>query len=512
MAAGGQGLFLKKPPLDPTKTFDYGKVMHENYFQHTLFTSFKAHHDVAAIEYGDKTITYSELEKKALRVYRWINGNKIEKGQFIGISIDDRIDFIAAVIGILSAGCVFVPLETSLPAKRVERMLRLTGTSLVLTEDFPLFPKSPGPTGARTGLMEETAGMEYNPCDPVYVYFTSGSTGAPRAIIGKNESLLHFIRWEIEIFGVNENTRVSQLTNPGFDAFLRDVFTPLCAGGCVCIPNTSEIVMNGGALIRWLDRGRVNLVHCTPGIFRLIDVSGMGPGNFKHLTYIAMSGEHIKPGQLRNWFRVFGERIRLVNFYGPTETTMIKTCYFIRPQDAEAERIPAGKPIKGAQVIIFDENMNACAGEVAGEIYIRTPYSTLGYCNDPESTHQRFRANPFSRDVGDILYKTGDSGRISADGNLELLGRLDRQIKIRGMRIEPEEIENHLLRFTGIGDAVAASSSVGADIGDEGDSLCVYFVSREEMDISEVRKFLAAEMPDYMVPSYFMRLEQIPLT
>lgn len=225
-----------------------------------------------------------------------------------------------------------------------------------------------------------------------------------------------------------------------------------------------------------------------------------------------MSGEHIKPRQLKNWFRVFGERIQLVNLYGPTETTMIKTCYFIRPQDAEAERIPAGKPIKGAQVIIFDENMTACGKEIAGEIYIRTPYSTLGYCNDPESTNQRFRVNPFTGDAGDILYKTGDSGRISADGNLQLLGRLDRQVKVRGIRVEPEEIENHLLRFNGVIDAVVApiSFSVGAE--DDGDSLCAYFVSGEELDISELRKFLAAQLPGYMTPSYFMQLERIPLT
>lgn len=484
--------------------------MHELCFQHTLFTGFKAHGDRAAIEYGDKTITYSELEQKAMDVFRWIIDHKIEKGQFIGISINDRIEFTAAMIGILAAGCVFVPLETTLPEKRVERMLRLTGTSYVLTGDY--LSMSQTSSDHRAGLAEETAGIEYNPCDPVYVYFTSGSSGAPRAIIGKNESLLHFIRWEIETFGVNENTRVSQLTNLCFDAFLRDIFTPLCAGGRVCIPPNAETVMNGGELIRWLDRSRVNLVHCTPGIFRLIAAASPGPGNFKHLKYIAMSGEHIKPRQLKNWFRVFGERIQLVNLYGPTEATMIKTCYFIRPQDVEAERIPAGKSIKGAQVIIFDEHMNACPGEVAGEIYIRTPYSTLGYCNDPESTNQRFRVNPFSRDAGDILYKTGDSGRISDDGNLQVLGRLDRQIKIRGMRVEPGEIENRLLHFNGMSDAVVTPISIDAHAGDDDDSLCAYFVSREEPDIPGLRKFLAAELPDYMVPFYFMRLEQIPLT
>jgi amino acid adenylation domain-containing protein len=492
--------------------------MKELCFQHKLFVGLKKHGDRAAVEYGEKTITYSGLEEKAMRVYRWLSHQEIKKGQFIGIFLHDRIDFISAVIAILAAECVFVPLETTFPGKRLERMLRLTGTSFVLTIDDPPFQPSQvsSDVGTKNGLAEETAGRPYNPSDPVYIYFTSGSTGVPRAITGKNESLLHFIRWEIETFGVDENTRVSQLTNPGFDAFLRDVFTPLCAGGCVCIPAAAETALKADELCRWLDRSRVNLVHCTPVIFGIINAANPRPGNFKHLKRIAMSGEPIKPRQLKNWFRVFGERIQLINFYGPTETTMIKTHYFIRPQDAEAERIPVGKPIKGAQVLIFDENMTACPGEIAGEIYIRTPFSTLGYCNDPETTQQRFRVNPFTKDPGDILYKTGDSGRISADGNLQLLGRLDRQVKVRGIRVELEEIENHLLHFNGMMDAVVAPINViidgSASIGDDNDSLCAYFVSCEEPDIPALRKFLAEQLPDYMVPSYFMRLEQMPLT
>lgn len=238
--------------------------MKELCFQHTLFVSLRTHGSRAAIEYGDRAITYSELEQKAMYICQWIIDHKIQKAQFIGISIDDRIEFIAAVIGILATGCVFVPLETTLPEKRVELMLRLTGTSFVLTKDYPPFPSSPESSDSGARLAEETFGIEYNPRDPVYVYFISGSSGAPRAIIGKNESLLHFIRWEIEAFGIDEKTRVSQLTNPGFDAFLRDVFTPLCAGGCVCIPPTTETTMNGGELNRWFAKSRVNLVHCTP--------------------------------------------------------------------------------------------------------------------------------------------------------------------------------------------------------------------------------------------------------
>jgi amino acid adenylation domain-containing protein len=488
--------------------------MKECCFQHRLFEGFQKNGSRTAIEYGDKKITYSQLEKRAADVCGWIVENKIQKGSFIGVYIEDKIDFISVMIGIMAAGCVCVPLDTALPKNRIGKMLRMTGTAVVFTGmagggggfGFITARKGLDSTGAERNAGLLNHGIEYRPSDPVYVYFTSGSTGPPGAIIGKNEGLLHFINWEINTFDIDANCRVSQLTNPGFDAFLRDVFVPLCAGGCLCIPERDEIVLDSRELVEWIDRNRVNVIHCMPGIFRVFNTNGLDPGNFKYLEHILLSGERIKAGELEKWYQTFDGRVQLVNLYGSTETTMIKTCYFIRQKDSRKARIPIGKPIRGAQVFIFDRNMEVCGREIPGEIYVRTPYGTLGYCNEPELTRERFTPTPFSNDPGDILYKTGDSGRRLPDGNIELMGRLDRQVKIRGARVELEEIENVLLSHKDISEAVVVSREfTGANY------LCAYFVSQRELGVPGLRDYLAAELPGYMVPSYFTRLDRIPL-
>lgn len=471
--------------------------MNEMCFQYRLFESFRKHGSRTAIEYGDRCITYSMLEKRAAGVYLWIKEKKIKGGDFIGIYLEDRVDLIAAMIGILAAGCVFVTLDMSLPKRRIEEMLGLTGTSVVLISV---------PPSVQTGGFADI-NRDYDPYDPIYVYFTSGSTGVPRAILGKNESLRHFIDWETGAFGVDAGFRVSQFAGPGFDAFLKDVFVPLVVGGVLCIPAKSETVLDGVELVKWINRVSLTLIHCVPGIFRVFNTPALTRGDFKGLKYVVMAGERVKPKELKNWFDIFDERIQPVNLYGPTETTLIKTCYFIGKEDLEKDRIPVGKPIRGAQVIIFDKNMEVCGREIAGEIYIRTPYGALGYTNEPGLTRGRFISNPFSRDPWDVLYKTGDAGRILVDGNIDLLGRLDRQIKIRGVRVEPGEIENALIGCTGIREAAAVLREVGGE-----EVLCAYLVSDEALDIPRLREDLAAVLPDYMVPAYFIRLDKIPLT
>ncbi|MCP5050571.1 MAG: amino acid adenylation domain-containing protein, partial [bacterium] len=157
--------------------------------------------------------------------------------------------------------------------------------------------------------------------DKIYIYFTSGSSGTPKAILGKNKSLLHFIDWEIETFGIDETFRISQLSAPGFDAFLRDVFTPLCAGATLCIPPDKGGPMDRQALIHWIDSEKIRLIHCVPSVFRLFNSKDLTAKHFSSLKYVLMSGERILPHELTNWFKVFEKRVQLVNLYGPTETT-----------------------------------------------------------------------------------------------------------------------------------------------------------------------------------------------
>ncbi len=362
----------------------------------------------------------------------------------------------------------------------------------------------PGPRRAPGGPPEAMAPPL--PSEPINIYFTSGTTGKPKAILGKNEGMTHFIAWEIKRFGIGAGSRVSQLTSQCHDPYLRDIFVPLCAGATLCIPPDRETILDGGRLKQWLETSRVNLVHCTPSLFKNILDGPLEPRDFPDLQQVLLAGEKITPPSLEPWFDAVGDRVQLVNVYGPTETTLAKVFYPIQPADVRRDNMPIGKPIPGGKVIILDKDRKPCDPGVVGEIYIRTPYRSLGYLDDDNLNAEKFIPNPFSQNPRDIIYKTGDLGKLNRDGDIEFTGRKDRQIKIRGFRVELEEIEKRALRFPGVQDAVILHvvTATGNQV------LCAYYTG----DISEpeLKKHLAAELPDYMVPHFLIKMESFPLT
>jgi len=506
--------------------------MNQHVLQHKLRQISEMFSDRTAIETGGYRLTYGDLDKQTDRIAAQLLARGVRKQTFIGIFMEDRVGIISALLGILKAGCVFVPLDPAHPAKRLERMIRATDLPLVICDTRHLERLEAldivnwRPVECR--LLEDLVNsrdvpggsppeVTYGPEDKVYIYFTSGTTGEPKAVLGKNKSLLHFIHWEIGEFRIDETFRFSQFTAPGFDVFLRDIFVPLCAGAAVCIPEDREILIDGRRLTAWLDEKAVTLSHCIPALFRLIHSGDNLDGRlFKHLKYVLLAGEKIVPGELKNWYRVFNDRIQLVNIYGPTETTLAKLFYLIRPSDAHREIMPVGKPIKGARVVILDEKMEICDELAAGELYIRTPYRSFGYYNDPGLNSEKFIQNPFSQSPDDIIYKTGDLARLLPDGNIELLGRIDRQVKIRGMRVELEEIESVMINHPRVKEAVVVKQEMPNDIilllagitpvQGEGEANTGGDVSILE----QVKDHLAEHLPDYMQPARITLLERIP--
>ncbi|MCU0286117.1 MAG: amino acid adenylation domain-containing protein, partial [Acidobacteria bacterium] len=496
--------------------------------QSHLANVFQEHKKNTAISYGTLNVTYAVLEQKAACISQWLAHQGIQPGSFTGIYIENKIDIIAAIIGIVQRGSIFVPLGTALPAKRIDHMIRLTHLQAIITDTIHetilremIEKDDKKPVCVISDSFYQTHGavenkyleIAYEPGDKLYVYFTSGSTGTPTAVLGRNKSLVQFIQWEIETFAVTETGRVGQLTTVGFDPFLRDIFVPLLAGAAICIPVQKNILLDGGGLVDWLDKSQITLVHCVPSLFRIIlDSEKLNPSLFPHLKYILLHGEPVRPNELVGWYSIFGNRIQLGNYYGPTETTLATTFHFINFSDVQAGRIPVGLPIRGSRTIILNKNLQPCDRGIMGEIYIRTAYSTYGYLNNPELNAQRFIKNPFSTVPGDLIYRTGDLGRELENGAIEVLGRIDRQVKIRGVRIELENIENCLLKHPDIERAAVLSRKNNA-----GENfLCAYIVFKKQENTSmpatsELRAYLAQDLPDYMIPSYFVPLEKIPL-
>ncbi|HSN86067.1 MAG TPA: amino acid adenylation domain-containing protein, partial [Thermoanaerobaculia bacterium] len=482
--------------------------------------------DRVAIEAAGRPVTYRELQERANGLATALLALGAQSGSPVGLLASHTEDAVAAMLGILQAGCAFVPLDRRSPAVRLEsiaaevrprwwlaspdlrdfadRLRRDTGGA---GEVIPL--GDGGPRSDRAPAVPEP-----DPESLCYVFFTSGSTGRPKGIAGRLKAIDHFVRWEIETFGIDESCRGSQLTSPAFDAVLRDVFVPLAAGGTLVAPASPETVLDGARLVDWIDKERLTLVHCTPTVFRSLLRQDLKPVHFPALRHVLLAGEPLLPADVRRWSAVFGERIELVNLYGPSETTMTKLFYRVRPEDGTLRVIPAGQPMPGARVIVLDEEKGPCPPGRVGEIALRTPYRSLGYLNQPELTASVFVRNPFSDRPDDLIYLTGDLGRLREDGLLEVLGRRDQQVKVRGVRIEIAPVEEALRSHPAVLDAAVVDHPDA-----QGDKfLCAYLVLGGDpdgpggLDAGRFREYLAERLPEAMVPSAFLRLETLPRT
>jgi amino acid adenylation domain-containing protein len=490
-----------------------------------------------AIEWRDQELSFGALDEMVNRVANCLIANEVLPGSIVVVMLDDRIGTIAALLAIFRAGAVFVPLDGSLPEERLRRIvadlspdgfiigeayrdkvnaisarhkrtkvITLGGLSRSATFDDGLIPVEK----PLEDFSAESPAIRIDPDAVRYIYYTSGSTGQPKGIAGRLAGLSHFIQWEIETFKIDVGWRVSQFISPTFDAYFRDVLVPLCAGGTVCIPPDSPGNLKADALIEWIDRGRIDLIHCVPSLLQAVLGGNLDSERFKSLKHVLLSGEVLHVADVKRWMEVFGDRIALVNLYGATETTMVKFFYIVQQSDLSRGFIPIGKPMKGAKALVLDDRQRVCPPGVAGEIYIRTPYRTLGYYKNPGATKEVFVQNPYRDDPNDLIYRSGDLGLILNDGNFRFLGRKDNQVKIRGIRVELGEIENHLLNHPLVGGAVVlVREDVPGDV-----RLVAYIVAKQGAapSVTDLRDLLKRELPDYMVPSAFITLDLFPLT
>ena len=437
-------------------------------FVHEMFAQVAERHpDLVAIESAHGRLTYRELHTRASLVAASIALAHVGRNDLVVIFGEDRQFIIESILGVMKAGAAFVPLSRGVPSKRLEAMLAQCSPKWAIVQPDLVHEFQPVAATASLNIIPlDVAGASRNGTghlgdlegdDLSYIFFTSGSTGKPKAIAGRRKAIDHFIRWEIETFALGPGSRVSQLMSPMFDAFMRDIFAPLCSGGTVCIPEDNGGAPDGAKLGKWIGEAGINLVHTVPSMFRLILNQTNGSGRWNSLQHVLLSGEPLLPADVKKWYEVAGSDAgRLVNLYGPTETTMTKFVYMVEPADQSRKAIPIGKPMTGAKAVVVDKNGGVCPPWRVGELYIRTPYRSLGYFGQPELTNAVFVPNPFNNDAADLVYKLEDLARIVGNGDFEVLGRRDNQVKIRGVRIEIEEIEAALAECEGLSQAAVA--------------------------------------------------------
>ncbi|MGR3221026.1 MAG: amino acid adenylation domain-containing protein [Candidatus Anammoxibacter sp.] len=513
-------------------------TVQEKKILHTVFdaTAEKFPGNIAVVN-GNRDISYEALKKASDRIACQLRSVGVQKDVIVGIVMQSSIEYVATIIGVLKANGVFLPLDVNFPDNRLGYILNNSAPSVIITGNenyksvFRRFEGLNTTTEKECSMLVldddlylrndmETVEFKSNlvpadlclPCpdDSNYIMYTSGSTGNPKAIVGRHKSLSHFMHWEVQEFGLDEQVKVSQLTPVTFDASLRDIFVPLITGGRVCIPE-KDVKSNVKYLIEWLEDNGVTLAHCVPSLFRLItkefesinDKNGILPD----LKYILMAGESVYGRDVCRWMDLVGERIQLVNLYGASETTLIKTFHRIeeRPENQNSI-VPIGKPISNTAILIIKGGRLCEIGE-AGEIFIKTPFMTKGYYNDPEMTKRCFVCNPLNTNEDDIVYKTGDLGRYAADRSVEFIGRLDTQVKVNGIRIELGEIEKILMNCKSIDQAVMLAHK---NLENE-NTLSCYYTEKTATCTEEIRTHLLRYLPDYMIPSFYVRLDEFPL-
>jgi acyl-coenzyme A synthetase/AMP-(fatty) acid ligase len=467
-----------------------------------------AHPDNVAIRTRRHAITYRDLETHAAR-YRDLF-SAIPGADPVLIVCADPVDIVAALFAAI-AGCrPFAPVSVLTPPSRLAAMVADLGPQIVVADEpGGLVLAKAGRTAGddihiiRTEDVARAPAPAAGPArwagaaaaDRGYVYFTSGTSGRPKGVRGSVEAIAHFVAWEIAELGVTTGTRVSSLTSPGFDAFLRDALVPLCSGGSMCVAPRSALA--GPGLARWLESSEIQLLHCVPTVFRTLRPLGLTAESLPGLRTVMLAGEPLRAADVSWWRGLFGDRKELVNLYGSSETTMGKLFHRITAADETTDRVPVGGPMPGVSVrVLGAEN----TGDV-GEVEITVPFRLLGYLNG--------RVGGF--DLADpYRYRTGDLGRFRADGALEVLGRRDSQVKVRGLRIELDDIANVLLGHPGVHDVHV--TVVGEDSADTAAVLRAYVVSTGGWDERELLGYARERLPKGMVPDEFVPVDVLPRT
>jgi amino acid adenylation domain-containing protein len=481
--------------------------------------------DAAAIVAGERTWTYQELSESSKAIAQELLGAGAGRGVVVAVSGRRSFGLIAAMLGVLRSGGVLLTLDPALPLERRKLMLAEARARLLLSVGAPDFSRDalagrldrPPIEVAEDGGLESgdrgTAAKSRNLAppsaeDPAYVFFTSGTSGLPKAVLGSHKGLAHFLKWERETFAVGRDDRCAQLTGLSFDVVLRDVFVPLTSGASLHLPGEGEDPGSPG-IVSWLEREGITVVHTVPAVAQSWLAAPPADVRLTRLRLALFAGEPLTDVLVRRWFEAFSRATRIVNLYGPTETTLAK-CFFIVPHEPPPGIQPVGAPLPQTQALVLGSAGALCGIGEVGEIVVRTPFRTFGYINAPGEQRARFVPNPFRSEPDDLLYRTGDRGRYRLDGSLAILGRLDDQIKIRGVRVEPAEVAAVLSRHPGVGACAVVARKM--DSGEN--ALAAYVVaSRRDRDMAaDLRSHLKALLPSAMVPSAIVFLDSLPLT
>ncbi|GAA3954655.1 amino acid adenylation domain-containing protein [Chitinophaga oryziterrae] len=461
-----------------------------------------------ALVAGNGNITYYSLYARVKQLAGYLKYKGIGKGDPVIVCMDRRIDIIVALLAIARMGAAYVPVDPEYPAERISYMITDTGAQLMIagTNQVRLLES----TGVaeniicierdevlfnKFGINEEMAFPE--PSDTAYIIYTSGSTGQPKGVVIRHANLLNLIHWHISEFDVNSDSRATAMAGVGFDAFGWEVWPYLSAGATVYLISDDERM----ALPKLLDYFRMEgISHSFVATALVTGFINESLGKPLSLKYLLTGGDRLPLINLENI------PYKVINNYGPTENTVVST--FCKMEGGDSGLAMIGKPVSNTKVFILDRHMQPAAIGVTGELYVCGAQVAAGYWKQLALSAEKFLPDHLTGKKNAFLYKTGDRAKWSSDGNILFAGRADDQVKLRGFRIEPGEIEHVLLQAPGIKQAVVQAENMGANEK----YLVAYIVAEENVEMLSLRTYLNDRLPAYMVPSVLLGIDAIPLT
>jgi amino acid adenylation domain-containing protein len=441
--------------------------------------------DNIALICNGKIFTYNELNENANRLAAYLRKTyRVKPGDLVVICLERGQQMATAILGILKSGAAYVPADPEYPAGRIQYMVEDSRCKVVIdTAELERFYEVQHKySGKNPKRVNQNS-------DPAYVVYTSGSTGQPKGVIVEHRSLINLCYWHNRHFSVDRNDRATLYAGVGFDAAVWEFF-PYLLNGAALYTVPADIRLNMDEMAAFYRNNKITISFLPTQVAEQF----MATGN-NNLRYLLTGGDKLVSFTLVNY--------TVVNNYGPSENTVVATSFTIQQHQ---HNIPVGKPVHNNQVYILDSRQQLCPLGVTGEICISGDSLARGYWNRPGLTDEKFVHNPFKK--GAKMYKTGDLGRWLPDGNIEFAGRKDEQVKIRGHRVEPGEVENALLTCPGIISAVV----IACKKEDGQNELAAYLASDETPDPAFIREQLAGQLPAYMIPTRFISLQAMPLT
>ncbi len=470
------------------------------------------HANDICITFEEKSLTYFELNEKANQLAHFIqNHYSIKAGDVVGLFIDKSLEMIIAMYAILKAGATFLPLDIELPTKRLRYILdnakpKLILTSYALSEITQSLNLPSLEIDLSSSIYQDKNTMQNlpiitTPDDLIYIIYTSGSTGTPKGVMVKQRNIVRLVK-NPNFLSFKEHEIMVQTGTIVFDACIFEIFGSLLNGFRLYIL-TKEEILDIAFMKRFIKEKQVSILFLTTGL--LNGLANEDASIFQGVNYLLTGGDVISPAHVAKIYEMCPS-IQMINCYGPTENGSYSTCYPI-PRDTSNLAntvIPIGKPISNSSCFVVSKSGALQPIGVPGELWVGGDGIARGYINRDDLTKEKFIKSPF----GDgLVYKTGDLVKYLPDGNIVFLSRIDKQIKLRGFRIELEEIDANILKFAGVKQSVCALMEVNGQ-----KAICAYITSDKQIDETALRSFLATILPDYMIPKYIMQLASLPLS